>query len=283
MNRAPPPSSYTLKRARQLLGLSRAMLSGLISAGIVAPTRGPRNERRFSFQDLMLLRTAHGLQQAGIRPRKILEALSSLKEQLPTEIPLTGLRISAVGSKVAVKERFGHLEAQTGQWLMDFDAVPVGDGSVAVIPAAKTAPSQAAPGMDWFDRGEAYEAERNAGQAEFAYRQAVLQNPADIRCYLNLGALLCDAGRSPEAALLFDQALLRVGPHPLLHFNHGVAHEGNADSAAALSSYREALALDSSLADAHYNLAVLLQRQGDSQGALRHFSAYRRLGGTGSG
>jgi hypothetical protein len=31
--------------------------------------------------------------------------------------------------------------------------------------------------------------------------------------------------------------------------------------------------------DAHYNLALLLERRGDGQGALRHFSAYRRFGG----
>ena len=295
MNRPRPPSPYTLKRVRDMLGLSRAMLTGLISAGVVEPTRGPRNERRFSFQDLMLLRTAHGLQQAGIKPRKILRALDSLKQQLPQEMPLTGLRISAIGCDVAVQDRLGHLDAATGQWLMAFDVAPMG-ASVAMMPAAQAvlaaqsiqspqstqAPLQpSAPrtslDTDWFGHAEACEAVRDVEQAELAYRRALRHDPADLRCYLNLGALLCDADRTGEAAALYKQALTEFGPHPLLHFNHGVAQEGNADPAAALVSYQQALALDAALADAHYNVGALLQRQGDSRGALRHFSAYRRL------
>lgn len=276
MNRRAAPTPYTLKRLRDLLGLSRAVVSGLISAGVIAPTRGPGNERHFSFQDLMLLRTAHGLQQAGIKPRKILQALASLKDQLPVEVPLTGLRISAVGGRVAVRDRRGHLEAETGQWLMAFDVKPVG-ASVAIIPTAMVATSPPSPTSDWFGQGEAFEADRDAAQAERAYRQALADDPADVRSYLNLGALLCDAGRCGEAVALYERALEVAGPHPLLHFNHGVALEGDADPSSALVSYQAALTLDAGVADAHYNVAVLLQRQGDPQGALRHLSAYRRL------
>ena len=86
------------RRVQAMLGLSRSVVAGLIAAGFVAPTRGARNEWRFTFRDLMLLRTAHGLQAANIPPRRILRALARLKATLPAELPLTGLRISAIGA-----------------------------------------------------------------------------------------------------------------------------------------------------------------------------------------
>ena len=65
-------SPYTIRGIQEMLGLSRGVISGLIAAGFVTPTRGARNEYRFTFQDVVLLRTAHRLQAAQIPPRKIL-------------------------------------------------------------------------------------------------------------------------------------------------------------------------------------------------------------------
>ena len=55
---------YTIRSIQEMLGLSRGVIAGLIAAGFVAPSRGPRNEYRFTFQDVVLLRTAVELQAA---------------------------------------------------------------------------------------------------------------------------------------------------------------------------------------------------------------------------
>ena len=104
MTGRPSESPYTIRSIQEMLGLSRGVISSLIAAGFVAPTRGPRHEYRFTFQDVVLLRTAAELQAARIAPRRILQALRRLKEKLPAELPLAGLRISAVGNDVTVKE-----------------------------------------------------------------------------------------------------------------------------------------------------------------------------------
>jgi hypothetical protein len=70
-------------------------LTGLVEAGFVTPARGPRNELRFSFQDVVLLRTAYQLQTVNIPSRKILRSLARLRASLPQELPLTGIRITA--------------------------------------------------------------------------------------------------------------------------------------------------------------------------------------------
>lgn len=267
-------STFTLRRVQAMLGLSRRTVAGLIAEGFVTPTRGPRNEWRFTFQDLMLLRTAHALQASKIPPRKILRSLARLKATLPSELPLTGLRISAIGADVAVRDRDGRWQADSGQLLMDFDVAPIGS-SVAVVD--RSAASPAAPDASaWFERGVALEA-TDAAAAEAAYRQALALAPDLAEAYLNLGAMWSEAGRFAELAALSEQALRHCPDSALIHFNHAVALDHLERLAQAQASYEQALALDPSLADAHYNLGRLREQLGDARGALRHFSAYRRL------
>ena len=89
----------------------------------------------------MLLRTAQGLQAARIPPRKILRSLRRLKAALPRELPLSGLRITAVGNDIAVRNGGTQWEAESGQLLMDFEVAPV-RGAVAFL---QHAPASAAP------------------------------------------------------------------------------------------------------------------------------------------
>lgn len=311
MSRPPHEATYTLKRVQDMLGLSRGVVTGLMAAGFVTPSRGARNEYRFTLQDLMLLRTAHGLQSAKIAPRKILRALARLRASLPAELPLTGLRISAVDRRVVVRDPVGPRDADSGQRLIDFEVMPQPGGSVAFLSPqhAATAISPAsladarpaggrtagneggrsgrsndtgspAPTDDnpdtWFRLGERLES-ADVRSAESAYRRAVALQPGHAHACLNLGALLCEASRCEEAVALYERALQHGASHALLHFNHAIALEDQGRSRDALGSYERALIEDATLADAHYNAGCLLEKLGDPRGALRHFSAYRRL------
>jgi len=273
---APHPSTYTIRGIQEMLGLSRGVIAGLIASGFVTPSRGARNEYRFTFRDVVVLRTAVDLQAARIPPRRILAALRKLRSTLPAELPLSGLRITAVGNDVTVREGRAQWHAESGQMVMDFEVAPA-SGNVAFL---QRAPARAAPpppdAEAWFRRAEALEAsDRRA--AEAAYRRVLAIEPAHADAYLNLGALLCEGRRAAEAVALYDEAL-RTRPHePLLHYNRAIALEDTGNAAAALASYHAALRLAPDLADAHYNAARLHQQLGDAKQAVRHFNAYRRL------
>lgn len=291
---------YTLRHIEEMLGLSRSVVTGLVNAGFVTPARGPRNELRFSFQDVVLLRTAFHLRAANIPPKRLLSSLKSLRERLPAELPLSGLRIKAVGNQVAVKEGDAQWGAETGQLLMDFEVAqatgkqgsvaflsreaatetatetPMGAATRAVPPATAKRASPPPSAQEWFGRGEQLEGADDAA-AEGAYRQALALAPDHVYAAVNLSAMLCEAGRCREAIDLLEKAIRHQPDEPLLHFNAAIALEDLGRPGEALARYDRCLQLAPDFQDAHHNAAKLCEQIGDRQGALRHYSAYRRL------
>ena len=267
-----------MRRVQDTLGLSKHTLTGLIAQEFVRPERGPRNELRFSFQDLVLLRTAYELRRARIPPRTILQALAHLRGELPPSWPVTGLRITAEGPNVVVRDAGLPRDAITGQLLMEFELIATDDGSLAVLDGHSDNPisTRAQDALAHLERADALEAE-NRSAAMQAYRQAISLDPSLLPAYVALGAMLCEDGACADAAEVFEQALANGVADAYLHFNHAIALEDTGQSQAAMASYRAALLLDPQFADAHFNLARLLQDAGDAQGALRHWSAYRRI------
>jgi tetratricopeptide (TPR) repeat protein len=285
--RSTTDTPYTLRNIEEMLGLGRSVVMGMVDAGFVSPARGPRNELRFSFQDVVLLRTAHHLRAANIPPKRLLSSLKSLRSRLPPELPLTGLRIKAIGNEVAVKEGDAHWGAESGQLLMDFEVAPAkgGAGSVAFL-AREVSPEAGAPAsppvkppptaQEWFGCGEQLEGV-DLRAAEDAYRQALKLAPEHVYAAVNLSALLCDAGRCREAIDVLEKAIRQRPDEPLLHFNAAIALEDLNRLGEALARYDRCLELAPDFQDAHHNAAKLCEQIGDRQGALRHYSAYRRL------
>jgi tetratricopeptide (TPR) repeat protein len=276
---APSPTAYTLRGLRQASGLSRHAVAKLIELGFVDPARGPGGAYRFTFQDLVLLRSAHDLRAAGIPTRQILRSLRRLKDTLPPEAPVNGLRITAVGDRIAVRVQGSQWEPDTGQLVMDFSVAPAsGAGSVSMLskPAAMPTRGPAVDADAIFAAAEDLE-EADPAAAQAAYRQVLALAPAHAHAYLNLGFMLCEAGKCEAAVSLYDEAVLHCPDDPLIHYNRAVALEGLDRVPEALASYEECLRLAPALADAHQNAALLYAREGQKQLAIRHFSAYRRL------
>lgn len=258
--------TLSLRKVQALLGLPAHVVTGLIDAGVVTPTRGPRHAWRFTFQDVVLLRTAHRLRTAQVPSRKLLRALARLKLGLPDQLPLSGVRLTAVGRDVVVREGRLQWEAESGQLLMDFDTLP-GSADVQSLNADE---------IDWFTEGDGLEGDDPAA-AEKAYRQAIAADPSHVPAVLNLSAMLCEHGRCDDAVALLDDALARLPDNAELHFNHGIALEDQHRFDEAVMAYERCVALQPTFADAHFNLARLHERAGRPHRALRHLRDYQRL------
>ena len=92
-----------------------------------------------------------------------------------------------------------------------------------------------------------------------------------------LFALFSNAIAFERLADLSEQAVLHCPDSPLVQFNRGVALDHLEQLPQAIASYEKSLALDPTLADAHYNLALLYEKEGKGREAIRHMSQYRRL------
>jgi tetratricopeptide (TPR) repeat protein len=228
---------YGVREVEKLLRLPRSTIRALVEAGFVTPARGPRNTLRFSFQDLIVLRTAQALAAARVPAKRINRSLKDLRRLLPDAMPLSGLSIDAVGDRVVVKEGARRWQAESGQYLLAFEGDPAA-GALKVI-AAK--PAEALE--DQIDRGYELHEAGKLGEAETTYRKALEIHGPDAAVLYNLGVLLEDMKRKAEA----------------------------------VEVYEAALHLDPRMADCCYNLALLCQELGRAREAIRHMSQYRRL------
>lgn len=273
---------FTMRSIEETLGISRGRVAWLIAAGFVTPARGPRRQLLFSFRDVVLLRTALELRAAKVPARRIVASLAKLRRSLPAELPLTGLRITAEGGAIAVRDGSVHWEPLSGQLLIDLDVAPAADGARVVVLPHRKAPRPTLPPPVHAGPDEALAHARDlessdATAAEAIYREVIAATPDHTDAWLNLGAMLCDSGRVREALELYSKAIQRTPDSPALHFNHAIALEDSGDPVGALASYEHCLRIDPRFADAHFNAARLHERLGQPRQALRHFSAYRRL------
>ena len=266
---------YGVREVEKLLRLPRSTIRALIDAGFVSPARGPRKAWLFSFQDLIVLRTAQALAAAKVAPKRITRSMRELRRHLPEAMPLSGLSVCAVADRVVVREGASRWQAESGQYLLAFEGDP-SRGSLSVI-ERKGAPRASA--ADWFERAVASESEDAAAALE-AYRQAIARDPKFVNAHINLGWLLHEAGRLPEAERAYREALQACGNEPLLHYNLGVLLEDMDRKVEAMQAYDTALAASPDFADCHYTLALLCEDLEKPREAIRHMARYRRLTGT---
>ncbi len=232
---------FGVREVEKLLRLPRSTIRALVDAGFVTPSRGPRNTLLFSFQDLIVLRTAQALAAAQVPAKRINRSLKELRRHLPAAMPLSGLSIGAVGERVVVKEGASRWQAESGQYLLAFEGDPAA-GALKVI-------------------------EREP------------ESPADdgLEAQIDHGYDLHEAGRLQEAEAAYRKALEVHGPDALLLYNLGVLLEDMERKTEAVEIYQAALHVDPAMADGHYNLALLCEGLGRAQEAIRHMAQYRRL------
>ncbi len=290
---------YNVRDVERVLQLPRSTLQALIKVGFVKPARGPRREYLFSFQDLIVLRTARALVEAKIPRKRIRRSLEALRRHLPDALPLSGLSICALGDRVVVRDGRLSWQADDGQYLLGLDVtlhdgvlqmVERGDSSVSRLepknggaraghsdgsaPAGGDEPPKNAD--DWF--AEALELESTDPPAALrAYERSVQADPDNIAAWINRGRLLHEQGEIRQAEVVYRRGIEHCGTDALLMFNLGVLMEDLGKPDAALEAYHTAISEDPNLADCHYNLARLYESQGKSQHAIRHLGQYRRL------
>ena len=114
-------SLFTIQQVMAIAGVTRRQLTYWHKTGLVIPSyRSKGGHARYSFTDLVALKTANKLIEAGLSVQRIRNSITSLLKFLPTcKEPLAELSLVVTGDIILVLHQNSAFEALTGQeWIL---------------------------------------------------------------------------------------------------------------------------------------------------------------------
>lgn len=268
--------SYTTDDVLRILHLSAETFRACLRAASYPTHRTPRH-LHFSFQDLLILRTANGLLKAGIPVSRVRKVLASLKRQLPEDKALSHVKIYADGRRVVVWDATGQWQPDSGQFLLNFEADEVKrPAKIRTLGGRRHTSRGRLTAQQWYER--ALELEQDSPEeACRAYEEAVKMEPSLVEAYLNLG-LLYHIGDDLDRAEACYRSAIQPGPAEALgYFNLAGLLRQRGDRHGAIDAYTSAIQRQPDLTEAHEQLALLYDAEGNTTMAFRHGSASYQL------
>lgn len=281
-----PDALYPLGDVARLFDLPESRLRYWSQTGFITP--GARRDGRglYTFQDLISIKVAKGLLDAGLPLQRVRRSLDALRLNLPrVDAPLARLRVRCDNDRVLVDDDDGTFEAATGQLLLDFQVERLREqaAEVLTLPWVQT-DAQEGP-------RSAYEAFLAARQLEAAWDGQDTQSPAFARAreayeaaleldpglaaaWTNLGSLLAETDDLIAARDAFDQALRCDPEQPEAQCNLAELALREGDAELAISGFRQVLVGSPDYIDAHYGLARALMAVGGKGQALAHLERF---------
>ena len=240
-----------------------------------------RGNAGYTFRDLLALRAAGALLDAGASVRQIREALAALRRRYPgLEDPLTEVRLIVDGQRLLAQSESIRFDPRSGQLALALDTGDLRDAAAATLSMGLVRPL--APPVEqaetWFQRASEWDSDpARWDDAIDAYRRVVAIDPTYAAAWNNLGLLLHRMGRYIEARAAYLDALAQDAGLCEAAYNLGSLNEDEGNVEEAIQQYRHALQLSPDYADAHFNLAAALARAGRPADATRHWQRYLQL------
>jgi tetratricopeptide (TPR) repeat protein len=275
MSRAQAERIYGMRELTRILTLTPRRAGQLRRLGLLHGDSG------YTFRDLLALRAAGALLDAGASVRQMRQALDALRTRNPgLEQPLAELRLVLEGGRVLAQSDRVKFEPRTGQTVLDLDTPSLEAAAAATLVTGLVRPL--APPVEqaetWFERASEWDGDpAQWDDAVTAYRRVVAIDPTYAAAWNNLGLLLHRMGKYDEARDAYAAALQQDARCHEAVYNLGSLAEDRNDVDEAVRCYRRALDLSPDYADAHFNLAGALARSGHADEAVGHWQRYLEL------
>ncbi|HSE93812.1 MAG TPA: tetratricopeptide repeat protein [Methylomirabilota bacterium] len=270
-----PERVYGLRELTRVLSLTPRRVAQLRRLELL------RRDSGYTFRELLALKAASALLEAGASVRQIKDALQALRRQDPDlRDPLSEVRLVMDGGRLLAESDRVRFDPRTGQTVLALDAGGLEKDVQATLATGLVRPLHppAAQAETWFERASEWDADpARWEQALDAYRRVVALDPTYAAAWNNQGLLLHRLGRYEEARRAYDRALEQDPQCAEAAYNLGSLDEDCGDVEGAVAHYRRALGLSPDYADAHFNIAAALARAGRGAEAVRHWQRYLEL------
>ena len=269
---------YSVPDVSRIFGVSESRLRYWLQSGLLTPSVRRGGRFFYTFRDLVNVKAAIELVDAGIPPARIRAHMNALRADLPEgEAELARLRVCSDGARLVVVGDEAAYEPASGQLVMAFAVKSIGDrvAKVLELPRGADAPPPAVQsGYQRFLQGVAAEDRGDDDGAEDAYRSALAAEPGLASAHANLGVLRYRRGDTADARACFERALELNPDLPEARFNLANLLADAGDIDLAIAELRRVCSRHPDYADAHFNLAVLLARVGGVGQARSHLTRY---------
>jgi DNA-binding transcriptional MerR regulator len=281
---------FTVAEVARLFELPESRVRYWSQTDFISPSVRRGTRRFYTFQDLISIKVAKELLDAGLPLQRVRRSLDALRYHLPrVDAPLARLRIRSESDKILVEDGDGTFEATTGQLLLDFDVEKLRDrvAEVLTLPWVGDGPSEngqspARSAYEAFQVGLAEEGQWDGVSlgsphlqaAIAAYEEAVELDSRFAAAWTNLGSLIACTADLDRARDCFDQALRHDPDQPEAQCNLAELALRTGQVELAISGFRQVLRTDPDQLEAHYGLARALLEVGGKGQALAHLERF---------
>lgn len=240
-------------------------------------TGAPREERLYTFSDLLTVKHAAAELENGMPLRVVLRTLLAERQgQLQLDFQPGQAGVDTPRAKVvslsARKERNGAISASR------ISPGPAASCDASLEAYAGSDPQRALAAR-YFSEGSSLDDGdgRKMEEAASAYRKALVVDPDLVPAIVNLANIHYARDELIEAQALYERAISLDPECFEAHFNLGNIHHDLGRFPSALVCYRAAVTLNPEYADAHFYLAVTLEKTAQSADAKPHWRRYQEL------
>jgi tetratricopeptide (TPR) repeat protein len=237
----------------------------------------PRRDS-YSLEEVGRLRTLRDL-STRFSVSSISASLGAMKIVSGIENPLLDARAVVGGPRVHFWHRGLVTEPIARQFVFDFESESASSGSSGgqADPIEIHQPANEGPVADMFLLAIRYEDAGEIDEAVRVYERILERNPEHAATCINLGTICYSRRLFVRAEQLYKRATVVDPKYALAFFDLGNVLDELKRLPDAIAAYQNAIRLVSTYADAHYNLALAFERTGERRKALRHWTAYLKL------
>lgn len=298
---------YTPAMLSKLLDVPVAAIRRWARIGLIRPVNQVMKLPYFDFREVSSARRLADLIDAEVPLGEIERSLNHLSDVLPeVDRPLAQLQILARHHRLLYRDAGGLVEVRSGQRLFDFS--PPAPQAENADDASATLPIQRSEDMsehatqilnvessqetetiplrqkdvqrhweEWYDIGcQMFESHQVAGAIE-AFRMSLMDEPGHPEVNFHLAEALYRSGNLLGALERYYVAV--EADHQLIEAwtQLGCVHAELMENDQAIRAFQIALEYHADYPDAHYHLAELLHKRGETAEALPHWQSYLRF------